>query len=128
MKKSAPDMYANTDQVIKQRFAERVHDRSLRRELKRLNKESPSLKLFQLRDEAVAWMKDSQAETSELQSLRELTMLNQQHIQVLTQTMQEQVERSQKTADIVQQNLTYKSRDFSNFRSRSRGRRRGAGR
>ena len=95
MKKSAPDMYANTDQVIKQRFAERVHDRSLRRELKRLNKESPSLKLFQLRDEAVAWMKDSQAETSELQSLRELTMLNQQHIQVLTQTMQEQVERSE---------------------------------
>ena len=42
--------------------------------------------------------------------------------------MQEQVERSQKTVDMAQQDLTYKSRDFSNFRSRSRGRRRGVGR
>lgn len=129
MKKKAPEMYLETDKILKQRFAEGVQDVSLRRELKRLNKEALSLKFFQLRDEALSWIKESKPETKEIESLKELTSINQQQIHMLTQAMQEQTDKVQRTAEIAQQrfdNSNYNG--FFNSRSRSRGRSRGVGR
>ncbi|CAC5418471.1 unnamed protein product [Mytilus coruscus] len=44
------------DAALKGRFAESVKDEGLRRELCRLNIESPALKFFELRDRAVHWL------------------------------------------------------------------------
>ncbi|CAC5418399.1 unnamed protein product [Mytilus coruscus] len=44
------------DAALKGRFAESVKDEGLRRELHRLNIESPALKFFELRDWAVHWL------------------------------------------------------------------------
>ena len=122
-------MYLETDTVLKQRFAEGIHDVSLRRELKRLNKETPTLKFFQLRDEALSWMKESKPETNEIESLKELTSINQQQIQMLTQAMQQQADKVERTAEIAQQSFDYsKCKGSFNSRSRSRGRSRGFGR
>ncbi|CAC5418357.1 unnamed protein product [Mytilus coruscus] len=44
------------DAALKGRFAESVKDEGLRRELRRLNIESPALKFFELRDRAVHWL------------------------------------------------------------------------
>ena len=46
----------NMDGELKDRFADGVHDVVLCRELKRLNKERPDLKFFELRDEANEWV------------------------------------------------------------------------
>lgn len=44
------------DASLKGRFAETVKDEGLRRELRRLNIETPTLEFFELRDRAVHWM------------------------------------------------------------------------
>ncbi|CAC5423146.1 unnamed protein product [Mytilus coruscus] len=44
------------DAALKGRFAESVKDEGLRRDLRRLNIESPALKFFELRDRAVHWL------------------------------------------------------------------------
>lgn len=44
------------DASLKGRFAEAVKDEGLKRELRRLNLESPGLKFFEMRDRAVHWM------------------------------------------------------------------------
>ena len=47
------------ESVLKSRLAEAVRDVGLKRELRRLNVESPSLSFFQLRDRAVEWLGNS---------------------------------------------------------------------
>lgn len=44
------------EKTLKGRLAEAVRDESLKRELRRLNLEMPSLSFFDLRDRAIAWM------------------------------------------------------------------------
>lgn len=51
-----PSFAACRDASLKGRFAEAVKDEGLKRELRRLNIETPGLKFFELRDRAVHWI------------------------------------------------------------------------
>ena len=51
-----PTFKPTRDVTLKRRFAEVVRDEGLKRELRRLNMESPSLTFFELRDRAIQWM------------------------------------------------------------------------
>lgn len=51
-----PTYLACRESSLKGRLAEAVTDEGLRRELRRLNVESPSLSYFQLRDRAIEWL------------------------------------------------------------------------
>ncbi len=50
--------YADSNAILKEWFAEGVRDKSLKRELKRWNLESSSLKFWQLRHRAQSWIED----------------------------------------------------------------------
>jgi hypothetical protein len=124
LQKKSPNKL-ETDHMMKQRFAEGVQDLSLRRELRRLNRESNKLIFFELRDLAIVWQKDSKQETSKLDSLTEIVTLQQQQIDTLTNVIKDQ---SQKVADVTEQH-SYYNRGKAQYRSRSgyRGRPRGRG-
>ena len=51
-----PSFAACRDASLKGRFADAVKDEGLKRELRRLNIETPGLKFFELRDRAVHWI------------------------------------------------------------------------
>ena len=51
-----PSFAACRDASLKGRFADAVNDEGLKRELRRLNIETPGLKFFELRDRAVHWI------------------------------------------------------------------------
>lgn len=98
---------------------------SLRRELRRMNRESPDLKFFEFRDLAMVWVKDSKQEATKLESLQDIITLQQQQIDTLTNVMKEQ---SQRVAEVTEQHSHYNRGNFQ-YRSRSgyRGRPRGRG-
>ena len=52
-------LYKSKDEMIKHKFAEGVLDLGLRRELRRLNEERPSLQFWELRHHAIAWEESS---------------------------------------------------------------------
>ncbi len=54
--------YADSDAILKERFAEGIRDKSLKRQLKWLNLES-SLKFWQLRDRARSWIENGSRAT-----------------------------------------------------------------
>lgn len=99
MQKKAPEVYGDSETILKQRFGEGVRELSLKRELKRLNRESPGLKFFQLRDQAIAWEKDTATKTSSegnmFESLTQTVQHQQQQIESLTSSLQQQAEVSE---------------------------------
>jgi hypothetical protein len=122
MQKKSPDLYKDTDDILKQRFAEGVLDLSLKRELKRINRESQSLKFFQVRDIAISWIRDCEVKTTtestELESLRQIVKLQEQKLDELTTVFKNQVHVSEQ--DSFQRN---RSGQRFHSRGRSRGRR-----
>jgi len=54
--KKEPSLKASKEATLKGRLAEAVRDEGLRRELRRLNTESPDSTFFDLRDRAVRWL------------------------------------------------------------------------
>ena len=123
LQKKSPDLYKDTDDILKQRFAEGVLDLSLKRELKRVNRESKALKFFQVRDIAISWIRDCEVKTttesSELESLRQTVKLQEQKLEELTTVFKTQVHVSE------QQPSFQRNRGSHRFhsRGRSRGRR-----
>lgn len=63
MEKINPSLLHNVDKLLRERFAEGIHEVSLRREMKRLNKERGDLEFHELRDEANDWMKAEESKT-----------------------------------------------------------------
>ena len=53
-----PHLYGDKDSVLKQKFAEGVMNKGLRRELRRLNSERQELRFHGLRDKALEWLED----------------------------------------------------------------------
>ena len=51
-----PGMYKSRDDMIKHKFAEGVLDLGLRRELRRLNEERPTLQFWEVRQHAITWV------------------------------------------------------------------------
>lgn len=58
LKSKAPKIFIDTDSILKERFAEGVKDVQLRRELRRLNTEQPTLMFWELRDRAASWIEE----------------------------------------------------------------------
>ena len=120
MQKKAPDMYKDTDDILKQRFAEGVSDLSLKRELKRVNRESKSLKFFQVRDIAISWIRDCEikavSESDDMVSLRHTVKLQEQKLEEFTNVFKNQMHVSEQTSF---------QRRRDDHRSHSRGRSRG---
>lgn len=114
LQKKDPVMYKDTETILKQRFAEGIQDVSLRRELKRLNRESPTLNFFEVRDQAINWLKDAEGKSGvTFDSLLKTVQQQQQQIEKLTATINEQ------SSSVSEQ------RHFD--RDRGRGRRYGGG-
>ena len=64
-----PTFRLSREKAMKERLAEAVQDEGLRRELRRLNVESPDLRYFHFRDRALQWM----GRTTTSQTRRDLT-------------------------------------------------------
>jgi hypothetical protein len=124
MEKMNPSVFQNADELLRERFAEGVHKISLRREMRRLNKERSKLKFCQLRDEAIAWNKDEESKAEE-EPLRQESVSSTAEIDQLKQAIQEQQQEIHKLGETVykqpQQQSTWS-------RGRSRGWRRGSSR
>jgi len=122
LQKKSPDMFHSTDEILKQRFAEGVVDLSLKRELKRVNRESEHLKFFQIRDLAHSWMKDSEIKTTsesvEVEALKQTVRQQEQKIEEITSLIKNKFQ-------VSEQYSVQRGRGVSNFRSRGRFRGRG---
>ena len=79
-----------TDCKLKDRFADGVHDVSLRRELNRLNKERPTLRFYQLRDEALDWCKKDDDPAKETATVESATAQEATQVSQMMQLLQEQ--------------------------------------
>lgn len=96
-----PKLYKDKDKIIKEKFAEGIENIALRRELKRLNDERPSLQFWELRKHSLDWEKEStrsgntkdnetEGATSEAighNDLSEVVNKQQKQIDELTQTI-----------------------------------------
>ncbi|XP_072037546.1 uncharacterized protein [Amphiura filiformis] len=85
---------------LKGQLAEAVHDENLRRELRRLNIESPSLSYFDFRDRAVKWLGKSPKKTKDV-SLNE-TSTGEDSVLALLKKQAEQLDAQQKQIDKLQ--------------------------
>ena len=111
--KSNSDAVPNSDQVLRDQFAEGVRDHMLRRELKRLVRQTPEVSLLDLRKEAIRWVEEGQpqgvrhtrptshsyetqaivtceavgAKQSEYSELKEIVMKQQEQLDMLIKTL-----------------------------------------
>ncbi|KAL7841777.1 hypothetical protein SRHO_G00254680 [Serrasalmus rhombeus] len=64
VKQSAPNIVLNSDVLVRDQFVEHVLDSTLRRELKRLVRQTPGLSMLQVRAEAIRWEREGRPEDS----------------------------------------------------------------
>ncbi|KAL7870657.1 hypothetical protein SRHO_G00081540 [Serrasalmus rhombeus] len=64
VKQSAPNIVLNSDVLVRDQFVEHVLDSTLRRELKRLVRQTPGLSMLQVRAEAIQWEREGRPEDS----------------------------------------------------------------
>lgn len=114
LKKKDSVSYKKPETILKERFAEGLNHISLKREIRRLNREQPDLKFYELRDLAKQWTTDTHDEITSAES-----------ISAMRQTIQEQ---QQNIATLTQnyQSFNRSSRGFYKHRSRGRGQYRGS--
>ena len=117
MEKQGSTAFRNTDEMLKERFAEGIRNVNLRRELRRLNREQPKLKFFQLRDHADRWSKDEEL-AHEVAVQESVTLDNLFHV------FQEQQQEIKKLNEAVQTRMrgSRGSRGYPRSRGTSRGR------
>lgn len=111
LQKLSPDTFRDSQSILKQRFGEGVRDLSLRRELKRLNRERNDLKFVDVRDQALSWVQDSEvgatADSGKFDLLLQTVQQQQQQIEQLTLAVREQ---SQKVVEVAE-NRNYRYKD-----------------
>ena len=120
-------VYKDTDAILKERFAEGLREVSLKREMRRLNREQPSLKFHELRDLAKTWQKDlgEQHATSEtILTLQQTVLQQQKQLDTLTQNMKQTSQIKKEDTDNLIQHQQYSNHGF---RGRGQGRGRGRG-
>ncbi|XP_063951585.1 uncharacterized protein LOC129271552 [Lytechinus pictus] len=93
-----PTLKVQREPSLKSRFAEAVRDEALRRELRRLNIESPQLSFFELRDRALEWLGPVQTKRKDA-SVR--TMVADPEVMELLKKQAEQMEQQQKQLDKI---------------------------
>jgi len=69
LKRKDPATYKDTDAILKDRFAEGLQTVSLKREMKRLNREQSEMKFHDLRHLAETWMNDNEENVSTSESV-----------------------------------------------------------
>lgn len=62
------DCVPNPDRVVRDQFVEHVRSVSLRRELKKLVRQTPTISLWQVREEAMRWLEESEVEYGQTNS------------------------------------------------------------
>ena len=87
---------ATRDQTLKGRFAEAVNDEGLRRELRRMNIDSPELSFFDARDRAIEWFGTSRVKTQKAVATQEVKAEDGSHgIKALLEKQGEQLQQQQ---------------------------------
>lgn len=92
---------SNKNSVLKDRLAEAVRDEGLRRELRRLNTENPSLSFFDFRDTGDKWIgKGSKKSVTNIEEVRsqqsiDIEKLKQDIVSEVVQALKPQVNKSQ---------------------------------
>ncbi|KAK2193340.1 hypothetical protein NP493_15g04000 [Ridgeia piscesae] len=100
-----PSFEAGKEKLLKGRLAKAVRDESLRRELGRLNMESPDLGYFDLRDHAMQWLHNrhdaTQYEVKAVDNTDLLTLVRQQadQLQQLQQQLKQYMATTQQSKD-----------------------------
>ena len=115
MEKEHRSSVGNTDDLLKERFAEGLRDVTQRREMRRLNQEQRTLKFFEIRDRAKRWSRD------EITKVDEVVTHEANRMDELFETMQEQQQQMQKLSEAIDSQNSHRG----NYRGRGRGRYRG---
>lgn len=116
MEKMKPAAMKKSDQLLKEVLAEGVRDISLRRELRRLNREQPTLQFYEVRDQAKSWTTDADTESAQ-EAISQETQISS-----LVTTIQEQQQELKKLSEAVFFQPQYRSRSRGRSRYRGRGR------
>lgn len=131
LKKLKPSVFQNMEDMLKEKFAEGVRDKALKRELRRLNKESSTLKFYELRDRARAWSSEDVDVDSEL--LQEaVTGASSQPVSAksddpVTSKVLDLLEKHEKSIDKLSESLKQMGSSSGRGRGRYRNDRRGRG-
>ena len=147
MEKKHPTLVLYPDKLLKERFAEGVRDVSLKREMRRLNKERPDMKFFEICDEANEWCKDESMTNREIATQESVTSPDPLHhchheaatspesaqLSEIVKVMQQQQDQLKQLGESVYgapPSQYNRGRDYSRGRSRgwNRGHYRGRGR
>lgn len=123
MQKMKPSYFSDIETVLKEKFAEGVYEKSLKRELRRLNKEMPKLRFWELRDRANGWCSAYPEESPQTEAVAASN-------DPLSSKVFDMLEKQEKTISVLTESLQQRLH-FSDSGSRSsswdRGRRRGRG-
>ncbi|KAI7789405.1 hypothetical protein IRJ41_007459 [Triplophysa rosa] len=90
---NCPDGVPNSDRVLRDQFVEHVNDVGLKRELKRLVRQTPHCTLLDVRSEAIRWNEEGITESpkfkesSELSEIKELLKQRQPQIDEITKRL-----------------------------------------
>ena len=99
--------HAVRDKTLKGRFAEAVRDESLKRELRRLNMDSPSLSFFDARDRAIQWLGNSPVKHQREAAVHEVKAVEgTAGLQSLLARQGEQLQRQQEQIQSILQVMT----------------------
>ena len=114
------------DLVLKERFAEGIFDAGLKREMKRLNTERPTMKFFELRDSARSWEEDSKdkkhtrsSEAAAAEVSLQSDAITSKFLQ-LFEEQQKQLKELSETVKLLKEGPP--TQGSSNFRGRGHGR------
>ena len=135
MEKLNPSLLKKADVLLKERFAEGILDVSLRREMKRLNKERPDIEFYQIRDEANDWTKDESAQAMQHvthEAVRTSQEVESSKLDNIMQFMQDQQKQMQSIEERMNKQSQaqpsypnrghYRGNNKGNYRGRYRGR------
>lgn len=112
----------NTDQMMKQKFADGVRDPVLQQELGRLNREEKQLRFHELRRLAMEFKSNNNAEQDNVNTLMEQLAVQQQQIDVLKEEV-----KTKHVADVEEQSHFNRGRGYFRSRGGFRGASRGRG-
>ncbi|XP_038063940.1 uncharacterized protein LOC119734483 [Patiria miniata] len=105
---------ATRDKTLKGRLAEAVYDEGLRRELRRMNIDSPELSFFDARDRAIEWLGTSRVKTQKAVAVQEVKAEDGAHgMKALLERQGEQLQRQQQQIEALLQAMQRPARRWS---------------
>ena len=87
--------------MLKGRLAEAVRDEGLKRELRRLNVESPDLDFFEARDRALQWLGGDTQDASKSKATLQETLTKESLIEETLRKQNEMLQKQQKNIEAI---------------------------